>query len=80
MKKRNPLTTEQKDFLRDQYDRMLKIDDTCALLGESRSSFYRRHPLAKTVIKLGRSSFWSLQTVKQWIAQQQVKKDSNNAA
>ena len=71
MRKRNPLTSEQKDFLRDQPQRMIRIDEVCALLGESRSSFYRRHPLAKKVIKNGRSSHWSMQTIRDWIFQEQ---------
>jgi len=70
MRKRKALTGEQREFLRDINARMLKIDDTCAMLGESRSSFYRRHPLAKQVIKVGRSSYWSMQTIKEWIEQQ----------
>jgi predicted DNA-binding transcriptional regulator AlpA len=70
MRKRKALTPEQKEFLKDRRARMLKIDETCALLGETRSTFYRRHPLAKQVVKIGRSSFWSMKTIEDWIEKQ----------
>ena len=78
MKHRMPLTPEQREFLRDQPNQMLTIDETLALLHESRSSFYNRHPLAKRRIKLGRNSYWSKEVILAWIREQS--EAANNAA
>jgi predicted DNA-binding transcriptional regulator AlpA len=81
MKKAKPLTGEQKEFLRDQPNQLLKLDEVLALLHTNRASFYRGHPLVKCRIKMGRSSFWSKQLVLDWIKQQQEEANSRiNAA
>jgi predicted DNA-binding transcriptional regulator AlpA len=49
---------------------MLKVDEVLALVKDTRSSFYRRHPLRLKKVKVGRSSFWSLRTVMNWIQDQ----------
>jgi predicted DNA-binding transcriptional regulator AlpA len=81
MNRAHPLTGEQKEFLRDQPDQLLKLGEVLALLHTNRASFYRRHPLAKCRIKMGRSSFWSKSLVLEWIRKQQDEASSKiNAA
>jgi hypothetical protein len=77
MRKAKPLTEEQLKFLKDQPDQRLKIGEVLALLHTTQTKFYTRHPLAKCVIKEGRSSFWSKQLVLDYIRQQKEK--ANNA-
>ena len=80
-KKNKPFTEEQKEFLKDQPDQLLTLDEVLALLHTTRTSFYTRHPLAKCRIKQGWKSLWLKSLVLSYMRQQQEEANSKiNAA